>query len=64
MQTIRTFTNSADAYIVEGLLKSENIPCMLLNANIVQLMPIGDIELQVPSDAVERANQLLKERGL
>lgn len=60
MITIRTYTISTEAYIAKGLLESEGIEAQLLNAEVVQMVPLGDIALQVVETEAELAKSILE----
>lgn len=64
---IASFSSSEDAYIVKGMLESNNIPVEISNATISSVYPMTDtwapIELFVPRELETEAQRLLKING-
>jgi hypothetical protein len=58
--TIRNFRDFNEALLAKGLLESAAIECFMTDENIAGLeIPIADIRLQVKSDDVEAALEIL-----
>jgi len=51
--------NLPEASIVKGMLEENKIPVMLLNKQDSSYVNFGDIELYVPADLQQSAQQLL-----
>ena len=64
---IASFSSSEDAYIVKGMLESNDIPVEISNATISSVYPMTDtwapIELFVPRELETEAERLLKING-
>lgn len=64
---IASFTTPQDAYIVKGMLESNDIPTVLNNTTISSVYPMTDtwapVELLVPKHDEIRARQLMKLDG-
>lgn len=64
---IASFTTPQDAYIVKGMLESNDIPTVLNNATISSVYPMTDtwapVELLVPKHDEIRTRQLMKLDG-
>lgn len=64
---IASFSSSEDAYIVKGMLESNDIPVEISNATISSVYPMTDtwapIELFVPRELETEAQRLLKING-
>ncbi len=62
--TYRTFDNYLSAEIMKGLLDSYNIPCFIIDENILYAFPaVNGIKLQIREGDIERVNEILKETG-
>lgn len=59
----RTYYNLESAAIDRGLLQSNGIPCVLNNATISSVYPMGDtwtpLELMIPADSLAQAKELI-----
>ncbi len=64
---IASFSSSEDAYIVKGMLESNDIPVEISNATISSVYPMTDtwapVELFVPRELETEAERLLKING-
>lgn len=64
---IASFSSSEDAYIVKGMLESNDIPVEISNATISSVYPMTDtwtpVELFVPRELEAEAQRLLKING-
>ena len=64
---IASFSSSEDAYIVKGMLESNDTPVEISNATISSVYPMTDtwapIELFVPRELETEAERLLKING-
>lgn len=64
---IASFSSSEDAYIVKGMLESNDIPVEISNATISSVYPMTDtwapVELFVPRELETEADRLLKING-
>jgi hypothetical protein len=65
--TIASYDNVAEAWIAKGKLESAGIPCFLVDNNIAAIAgfyaAIGGVKLQVSSEYLLTANQLLGEQA-
>jgi len=64
--TVATFTFPAQAHLSKALLGSEGIFCHLANEHMVNAdgfssVAVGGVQLQVPEDAVEAAQEILND---
>jgi len=61
--TIGTYTTSADAYIVKGLLESAGVTCYIFdeNMNFMYSQAVGGIKLKVPSSQRILAIEILSQ---
>jgi hypothetical protein len=64
MITVASFREASIAHIAKGKLEAEGIPAAIVDENLVQINwtlshAIGGVKVQVPSDAVERAREIL-----
>ena len=64
LTTVATFDTIIDAHIAMGRLKTEGIPCSLMDENLVQTdmlysPALGGIKLQVENDVADKARQIL-----
>jgi hypothetical protein len=62
--TVAAFTFPAQAHLMKALLESEGIFCRLANEHMVNAdglssVALGGVQLQVPEDAVEAAQEIL-----
>lgn len=64
---IASFSSYEDAYIVKGMLESNDIPVEISNATISSVYPMTDtwapVELFVPRELETEAERLLKING-
>lgn len=64
---IASFSSLEDAYIVKGMLESNDIPVEISNATISSVYPMTDtwasVELFVPREFEAEAQRLLKING-
>lgn len=65
--TIASFSSAEEAYIVKGMLESNDIPVNIVNGTISSVYPMTDtwapVEIQVPGQMVPEAVKLLKLHG-
>lgn len=65
--TIASFSSPEEAYIVKGMLETNDIPVVVENATISSVYPLTDtwapVELKVPEAMARRAERLLKLGG-
>jgi len=65
--TIKESHNESDLLVLKSILESEGIPCYLKNEDTTQIMnhmTTFVVELQVSSDDVERAQEIMKEADI
>jgi len=64
---IASFTSAEDAYIVKGMLESNDIPVVMNNATISTVYPMTDtwtpVELLVPEAFESQARHLIEING-
>lgn len=64
--TIATFTDPSQAHLMKGKLEQSGILCCIQDESVSNILPhysmaTGGMRLQVPSDDVERAEEVKKE---
>lgn len=60
MVVLDNFSNPQEAAIVQGMLESNGIPCVVQDQNNLYVPVFGGVELLVPEKDIERARELLR----
>ncbi|MCQ2559994.1 MAG: DUF2007 domain-containing protein [Clostridia bacterium] len=61
---IGIFFNPAEAFLRQGLLANAQIPAVVLDENIANLLPGFTVRLMVPAQFWSKAKKLCRESGL
>lgn len=64
--TVASFSSTGEAYIVKGMLESNNIPVTMTNETISGVYPIdtwAPVEIKVPAALAEKAKALIANCG-
>lgn len=65
LQTIFSSNIPVECHILKGRLETDGVDCFLYDENIVWVHPfravaVGGVKLKVPSDQIQRANEIIK----